>query len=339
MPRSRGRARPNWGITVCCGRSAAAAWASSTRRSSCRRVALKVLPFAAALDPKQLARFKTEAQAAAQLHHTNIVPVHAVGCERGVHYYAMQFIDGQTLAALIHQLRSAAGKEVAAAMDIVVGERTPVPAEPTVTREKPPEPAEQPPAETTPQAGAATPALPSGGADFYRAAARLGVQAAEALEHAHQLGVIHRDIKPANPMVDQGGRLWIADFGLARFHGAAGLTLTGDVIGTLRYASPEQLQARPGIIDQRTDIYSLGVTLYELLTLEPAFDAQDRQALLSQIMAAEPVPCFTGRALTSRPHICQGRSWCVDTPLRSRGAPATSAMRFVLTHGLSGRGG
>src|SRR5207249_11044002 len=69
-----------------------------------RRVALKVLPFAAALDGKQLQRFKTEAQAAAQLHHTNIVPVHAVGHERGVHYYAMQFIDGQSLAALIDEL-------------------------------------------------------------------------------------------------------------------------------------------------------------------------------------------------------------------------------------------
>src|SRR5204863_7068606 len=70
-----------------------------------RRVALKVLPFAAALDARQLQRFKNEAQAAAHLHHTNIVPVYAVGCERGVHYYAMQFIDGQTLAALTDEWR------------------------------------------------------------------------------------------------------------------------------------------------------------------------------------------------------------------------------------------
>ena len=70
-----------------------------------RRVALKVLPFASALDPHQLRRFQIEAQAAAQLHHTNIVPIFSVGCERGVHYYAMQFIEGQTLAGLIHDLR------------------------------------------------------------------------------------------------------------------------------------------------------------------------------------------------------------------------------------------
>src|SRR5262249_41239652 len=74
-----------------------------------RRVALKGLPFAAALDPKQLQRFKSEAQAAAQLHHSNIVPVYAVGCERGVHYYAMQFIEGQSLAAVIAELRQLAG--------------------------------------------------------------------------------------------------------------------------------------------------------------------------------------------------------------------------------------
>jgi hypothetical protein len=74
-----------------------------------RRVALKVLPFAAALDAKQWQRFKNEAQAVAHLHHTNIVPVHTVGCERGVHYYAMQFIEGQTLAAVIAELRPQMG--------------------------------------------------------------------------------------------------------------------------------------------------------------------------------------------------------------------------------------
>src|SRR5256714_1531698 len=76
-----------------------------------RRVALKVLPFAAALDAKQLQRFKNEAPAAAHLHHTNNVPLHAVGCERGVHFYAMQFIEGRTLAAFIRELRERAGLE------------------------------------------------------------------------------------------------------------------------------------------------------------------------------------------------------------------------------------
>src|SRR5207248_1564182 len=108
------------------------------------------------------------------------------------------------------------------------------------------------------------------------AVADLGVQAAEALEHAHQLGVIHRDIKPANLLVENrsalapGLHLWIADFGLARIQYDPRVTMTAHFLGTLRYMSPEQLLARHGVVDHRTDIYSLGATLYELLTLEPA---------------------------------------------------------------------
>jgi tetratricopeptide (TPR) repeat protein len=222
-----------------------------------RRVALKVLPFAATLDPRQLQRFQNEAQAAAQLHHGNIVPVYAVGCERGVHYYAMQFVEGQSLAAVIAALRQAAGPAPADA--------TPLPA-----------------------------ALPSDparkGTAYFRAAAQLGLQAAEALEHAHQCGVVHRDIKPANLLIDPGGHLWVTDFGLARSASNPGLTLTGDVVGTLRYMSPEQALGRNGRIDHRTDIYALGVSLYELLTLEPAFAGADQQEVLRQIDSGTPRP-------------------------------------------------
>jgi tetratricopeptide (TPR) repeat protein len=116
------------------------------------------------------------------------------------------------------------------------------------------------------------------------------VQAALALEHAHQLGVVHRDIKPANLLVDAGGRLWVTDFGLARLGDDAGLTMTGDILGTIRYMSPEQAQAKRVLVDQRTDVYSLGVTLYELMTLEPAFAGRDRQELLRQIALEEPRP-------------------------------------------------
>jgi tetratricopeptide (TPR) repeat protein len=120
--------------------------------------------------------------------------------------------------------------------------------------------------------------------------AQLGVQAAEALEHAHQMGVVHRDIKPANLLVDARVHLWITDFGLAQFQGSGGLTLTGDLVGTLRYMSPEQALAKPCLVDHRTDIYSLGVTLYELLTLEPAYGGRDRQELLRQIAFEETRP-------------------------------------------------
>ena len=123
-----------------------------------------------------------------------------------------------------------------------------------------------------------------------REIARLGGQAAEALEHAHGLGVVHRDIKPANLMIDSAGELWITDFGLARFRGDVSLTRSGDLVGTLRYMSPEQALARRGVVDQRTDIYALGLTLYELLTLRPAFDGRDHHELLRQIALDEPVP-------------------------------------------------
>src|SRR5206468_3841599 len=123
---------------------------------------------------------------------------------------------------------------------------------------------------------------------FFQTVARLGIQVAEALEYAHSLGVVHRDVKPANLMLDPRGDLWVTDFGLARLHSDAGLTMTGDVLGTLRYMSPEQALAKRGTIDHRTDVYSLGVSLYELMTLRPAFVGRDRQELLRQIAFEEP---------------------------------------------------
>ncbi len=102
--------------------------------------------------------------------------------------------------------------------------------------------------------------------------------------------MIHRDVKPSNLLVDGRGNLWITDFGLARLQGDAGLTMTGDLLGTLRYMSPEQALAKRVGIDHRTDIYSLGATLYELLTLEPVYAGRDRQEILRRIAFEEPRP-------------------------------------------------
>ncbi len=238
-----------------------------------RRVALKVLPFAATMDPRQLQRFQNEARAAACLDHPHVVKVHAVGHERGVHYFAMQFIDGRTLADLIEEARRAAEGLPREAAPSTVGYAGPAArSAPTAVRAE--GTTEQAPRDTA----------------FFRRAAEWGVQAAEALEHAHSLGIVHRDVKPANLMIDGYGQLWVTDFGLARTAADSGLTMTGDLLGTLRYMSPEQALAQRVVIDHRTDVYSLGATLYELLTLEPAFPGRDRQELLRQIAFEEPRP-------------------------------------------------
>jgi len=245
-----------------------------------RRVALKVLPFAVTLDAKNLQRFQNEARAAALLHHTNIVPVYAVGCERGVHYYAMQLIEGQTLAELIRQLQDKA--------QAVRSQRSGVSAQDLagviedesleLSRDSTPSPfADSLATQRSTRRG-----------DFFCSAARLIKQAADGLEHAHQYGIVHRDIKPANLLADAQGRLWITDFGLAQFHADASLTKTGDVLGTLRYMSPEQASGQRVILDHRTDVYSLGATLYELATTQPIFIGQNQQELLRQILHDEP---------------------------------------------------
>ncbi len=266
-----------------------------------RRVALKVLPFAAVLDPRQLQRFRNEAQAAASLRHEHIVQVYSVGSERAVHFYAMEYIEGQTLAQIISGLRSRFSDTQMHTVDpcrstasIHLGQ-DPIGAScfelagRSLLQTQAGAPISTlfaPQTRNVWQGGSRTGAA-SLCRDFYRSAVRLGVQAAEALEHAHRMGVVHRDIKPSNLLVDASGKLFISDFGLAQTRTGANLTMTGDVLGTLRYMSPEQAQGQRSILDHRTDIYSLGTTLYELLTLEPAFGSSDRHTLLHQILEGD----------------------------------------------------
>jgi serine/threonine protein kinase len=268
-----------------------------------RRVALKVLPHAAALDARARQRFHLEAQAVALLQHEHIVPVYGVGCEEGVHYYAMPLIDGLSLADVIEQ-------HLARRAPL---ERQSLEADEAFPRVH--DNAASPPrgvrgafrfgyeqlgtaltgSDTSPQgqwrlAWRVASACASPSRDDDRLVAWYGVQAARALQHAHEAGVIHRDIKPSNLLVDSRDHLWVTDFGLARLIDEdPHLSRSGDLIGTLRYMSPEQVRGARHEIDPRTDIYALGLTLYELLTLRPAFDAADRQELFRHILQDEPV--------------------------------------------------
>lgn len=254
-----------------------------------RRVALKVLPYAAMLDKRQVARFQNEARAAATLEHPNIVPVYFVGNERGVYYYAMRLIDGKNLAEVSRELRganegNAPPSEIASRLTGTVQSELPLNDSSEAAR-----------AETV--RDLAKDVLTDIATDhgkrrrvYHDSIARIAHQLAEALDFAHSHGILHRDIKPANIMLDEVGDAWITDFGLARIESDAGMTMTGSLVGTLRYMSPEQTLAKRITVDQRSDLYSLGATLYELVALRPLFDGVDRSLLLKQIAFEAPKP-------------------------------------------------
>ncbi len=258
-----------------------------------RRVALKVLPASALLDSRQIARFKHEARAVAQLHHENIVPIYKVGSDQGIHYYTMQLIDGQNLSQIISSIknhvkndpkssREDSKRRTAAKSkeDRKKEDRSPgiVPGSSSRRRFRIEELAS---ALTSRRGG-------SHDLSMYQSIAEFGAEIATALSHAHDHGVIHRDIKPSNILVDETSKPWVADFGLAMVRDNSVATKPGDIVGTYRYMSPEQATGRRFLIDHRTDIYSLGVTLYELVTQSVPFPGTQPHELLRQVSFDEP---------------------------------------------------
>ena len=291
-----------------------------------RRVALKVLPRHHAGDEKALERFQREARAAARMHHTNIVPVFEVGEEDDFVYYAMQLIQGQGLDLVVDDLKrirserskivpgpeDEIGKDAPEAHSIAASliagrfeqqnlaeqlEREERAANVTQASQRPMSDAEalRVYAETiTFESGSSTSAVLPGQSElssaetdrkgYFQSVARIGLQTANALSYAHARGIIHRDIKPSNLLLDAAGVIWVTDFGLAKTSDEA-MTHTGDILGTIRYMSPERFK---GECDVRADIYALGLTLYELLVLKPAFQSPDRLKLIELVTKSEP---------------------------------------------------
>ena len=274
-----------------------------------RRVALKVIGGNVAASAHGVRRFRREAEAAARLHHTNIVPIYGVGEEDGISFYAMQMIDGVGLDVVLDALRNGttppstsnaaeavsefktgsttaeAALEVAAVLRDGSTSQTRKRFRPdSETLSSPDLDAEQPPVgeETRTRSSGTGPKF---GPRYWKSVARLGAAAAGALHYAHRHGVLHRDVKPSNLLLDREANLWIADFGLAKHAESDNLTKTGDVVGTLRYMAPEQFE---GTTDHRSDIYSLGLTLYELLTLQHAFEDSHQGPLIRQKMHGAP---------------------------------------------------
>ncbi len=232
-----------------------------------RRVALKVLPFGRTEGSAAVQRFRREARAAAGLCHPGIVTIFADGAERDVCYFAMEMIDGRNLDRVIADLRRAKASQT-----VSVG---------------PPAAEETDPWSDADDALTCRYVLQKCRSDreYFNAVAGLISQAAEALHYAHGHGIIHRDVKPSNLMLSRDGRLILLDFGIARVCEEHGMTVTASFVGTPRYMSPEQIAGGRGRPDHRCDIYSLGATLYELLTLEPLMNGDTQQRVVSQILS------------------------------------------------------
>ena len=239
-------------------------------------VAVKVLPASVLRSERAVARFKREAQLAAQLDHPGIVRVLNIGHQDEVHYFAMEYVAGAPLKAIVSGakdtgLETASGETIG---DAIANSDSPE----AVDRDRP---------DT------------DWSRSYIETVVDLTAQVAEALDYAHQHGVIHRDVKPANILVTRDGRALLADFGIAWREDLPALTMTGDFAGTPYYISPEQAMAKRATVDHRTDVFSLGVTLYELVTLGRPFEGETNREVLDKIIGKEPIdPCKLNERLS-----------------------------------------
>ncbi len=280
----------------------------AVQQSLGRRVALKVLPSSTSLSSSTIERFRRESRAAARLHHSNIVPVFGVGEDDSLLYYVMQCIQGvgldQVLAELIARENSprlpephVASKDDdqlsiddAIAMlfqihgDVVPSSDLDRTVE-LATDRSAGDGAQMNQPDTSTKSLLNSAATAAERRSYWHRIARIGLQVADALEYALSQGVLHRDIKPSNLLLDIDGVVWVTDFGLAKVAESEDLTRVGEMLGTLRYLAPERMR---GIHDVRGDIYGLGLTLYELLTLQIPFASENKAELTRQILETQP---------------------------------------------------
>ncbi|WP_419189572.1 protein kinase domain-containing protein [Stieleria marina] len=234
-----------------------------------RRVAIKVLSHALLNQPKHLARFRREARAAARLRHTNIVPVFGVGEDQSQHYYVMDFIRGLSLREWLESLSGSRGRVLPTQAESISETDTDLEVDTTVfaSDATTADPMEE---EASNQLSVSIP-TDTDSQKYFRWVAQVGATVADALQYAHSQGILHRDIKPANLLLDQDGRVWIADFGLAKLT-EQDATMTGDIVGTPQYMAPESFE---NVYDESSETYCLGLTLYELLTGHVAIDGKN----------------------------------------------------------------
>lgn len=242
-----------------------------------RSVAIKILPAQLTFNERALARFQKEASVTARMHHRGIIDIHAISEHDGVYFIAMELVEGSSLAAVIDRMRGEEFEDIAEKKLRDVVEMEPLRA--TIGHDSS--------TQNRPGSQGSTSATDK---NYIESVAKLVIQVADALQHAHDAGVVHRDVKPANILLRRDGSAVLTDFGLAREQGLPGITQTGEFAGTPHYVSPEQAMAHRVPSDHRTDIFSLGATLYELLTLERAFDGETAHEVLAKIISKEPVP-------------------------------------------------
>jgi len=256
-----------------------------------RRVALKVLPREFSRQRDRRERFMQEARTVARLSYRNIVPIIDFGESDGRCFFAMRLVEGVGLDWVV-QRREHTRSPITAAEVLQQFRQQGIPLADDKEMEDDDEDSlafEMNQTGSSRSQGEGEKGTPGWvlRQDSWRQIARIGVQAAKALQHAHQAGVLHRDIKPANLLLDHEGIIWITDFGLAKSEHELSLTGANDVVGTLRYISPERFD---GQVDSRSDIYALGLTLIELCINRPVFAQSNRRELMRAIMEGEIVP-------------------------------------------------